>query len=61
MKLLHAIFIPAERDLQEAPSKTERYGTHYELIIGIGKDHVAHLTLDQDALIAFNAGEKLTI
>ena len=36
----------------EAPVETKRYGKHYEIIIGIGNDHVAYLTIDDDALKA---------
>ena len=32
-----------------APCKTQRHGAHYEVIIGIGRDHTATLTLDEDA------------
>lgn len=34
-----------------APYKTQRQGKHYEVIIGIGNDHIATLTLDEDAYI----------
>ena len=61
MKLDQAIYIPAGRELQDAPMKTERFGQHYEFIIGIGKDHVAHLVLDEEALIALNLGERITV
>ena len=61
MKLEQTIFIPSGRELCEASVKTERFGPHYELVIGIGKDHVAYLTLDQDALVALNSGEKVAV
>jgi len=32
-----------------APYKTQRAGKHWEWVIGIGKDHVAYLTMDDDA------------
>lgn len=35
------------------------YVPSVELIIGIGKDHVAHLVMTQEAFDALQAGEKL--
>lgn len=61
MRLEQPILIPAGRELSLAPNKTERYGAHYQLTIGIGKDHVAYLTLDEEALEALNLRERITI
>jgi hypothetical protein len=36
-------------DIGDAPHKTQRVGKHYEVIIAIGKDHTATLTLDESA------------
>lgn len=33
-----------------AASKTERFGEHYEVTVSIGNDHVARVTLDDEAL-----------
>jgi hypothetical protein len=33
-----------------APIKTLRHGVWYELIIGIGNNHTAHVTIDDEAL-----------
>jgi hypothetical protein len=61
MKLSQSILISGNRELYDAPNKVERFGNHYELVIGIGKDHVAFFTLDEEALVALNAGEKVTV
>ena len=34
---------------QPAPMKTSRTGKHWEWVIGVGKDHVAYLTMDDEA------------
>jgi len=36
----------------DAAAKTERIGQWYECVIGIGKDHVAYITLDDEAFKA---------
>jgi len=36
----------------DAPPKTQRAGKWYQLIIGIGNDHTAYVTIDDDALKA---------
>jgi len=36
--------------LQEAPETTEYYTKHYQLIVGIGDDHTATVTFDEDSL-----------
>ena len=41
-------------DLVEAPTKTERFGKHYEFIIGIGNDETATIILSDDALKALS-------
>jgi hypothetical protein len=56
-----AITIPANARLGPAASKTTRYGPHYEIIIGIGKDNVAYLTLDEDALKALQSGDEINV
>lgn len=33
---------------------------NYEMIIGIGKDHVAYLRMDKEAFEALQSGEKVT-
>lgn len=43
--------------LGEAPYKTERFGKHYSVLIGIGKDHTAELTLNEDALQVLLGGD----
>ena len=45
-------------DMQEAPSKTERYTKHYEWTIAIGKDEVATITMSEEA---FEELKKLTL
>ena len=37
---------------QQAPVKTERFGEHYEFIIGIGKDETASVTMTKEAFDA---------
>jgi len=32
-----------------APVKTERFGTHYEFVIGIGNDETASITMTKEA------------
>lgn len=36
-------------DKVDAPVKTVRHGKHYEFLIGIGKDHTAFITMDDEA------------
>jgi len=36
-------------NIGDAPHKTQRHGKHYEVIIAIGKDHSATLTMDEQA------------
>ena len=38
-----------EGDVNPAPEKVEYSTPHYELIIGIGKDHTASIFIDEDA------------
>ena len=42
----------AKGKLDAAPVKTERFGKHYSVLIGIGKDNHAELVLTDDALEA---------
>jgi hypothetical protein len=37
-------------ELLEAAKYTDRFGVWYEKVIGIGNDHVAYITLSDDAL-----------
>jgi hypothetical protein len=37
-------------ELHDAPVKTERHGKWYEVVIPIGKDHCAYLTMPEDTL-----------
>ena len=39
----------ANEDKHEAPVLTRRGGKHYEFILGIGKDHGAHVTMTDEA------------
>jgi len=41
-------------DLIEAPTKTERFGVHYEFIIEIGNDETASIILTKEALEALS-------
>lgn len=41
--------------------KVEFFTPTIELLIGIGKDHVAHLIMDEDAWDAFKSGEEISI
>ena len=36
-------------NIGDAPHKTQRHGKHYEVIIAIGENHTATLTLDEEA------------
>ena len=38
-----------EGNLNPAPSKMEFYTPHFEMVIGIGKDHSATLIIDEDS------------
>lgn len=38
--------------LQQAPDRTTRYVKHYSILIGIGKDNTAEITLTEEALEA---------
>jgi len=44
------ILIPLGSILSVAPRKIEYHSKHYDLLIGIGKDHTARLIIDEDAL-----------
>jgi len=37
--------------LTTAPCRTKCYGVWYEVVIGIGNDHTASLTIDKDSLM----------
>lgn len=38
----------------DSPRKTTYHTKHYQYVVGIGNDHVATLTIDEDALKALN-------
>lgn len=59
--ILKGFIIPDYATLSIAPTKTERNGLHWEIIIGIGNDHVAFLTIDDAALKALQSGEHVYI
>ena len=42
--------------IEPAPIKTQRNGKHYEILVGIGNDHTARVTLNEDALEALLSG-----
>lgn len=46
-KLLNLI---KDNSIMQAPATTQRSGEWHEIIITIGDDHVAYITLDDDAL-----------
>ncbi len=46
------IVIPAGMILHDAPRRTVRYEPFGEALIGFGKDHTAHFTIDLDAVKA---------
>jgi hypothetical protein len=39
-------------DIGPAPNRSEYYTPHYEVIVGIGKDHTAKIILDEGAYFA---------
>lgn len=39
-----------QNKLSAAPYKTVRTGKHYDVVIGIGRDHIANLVIDSEAL-----------
>ena len=41
----------SSNQLSAAAWKTERAGVHVEVVIGIGDDHIAYLTMDAEAYI----------
>lgn len=45
----------------KAGSKREWFVPTVEVVIGIGKDHVAYLTMDDDAWKALKKGQKINI
>ncbi len=36
-------------DIGPAPTRSEYYTPHYEVIVGIGKDHSAKIIIDEEA------------
>lgn len=57
------IHIPAnaEMTVNKAGQSTTWYVDNVEILIGIGKDHTATLTMGREAHVALMAGEKLQI
>jgi len=43
-----------------AAARTERFGVYFEMMIPIGKDHTAFLTINDEALKALTNGQKKT-
>lgn len=54
IRLPRSITIPRDTVLCTAPTKTERHGRWYQYVIQIGDNHVAYLTLDDDAIRALS-------
>lgn len=54
-KLINQERVANKGTLHDAPVKTERFGKHYSVLIGIGKDHTAEITLTDDALEALDS------
>jgi hypothetical protein len=59
--ILKGFIVPDYATLSVAPTKTKRYGIHWQVIVGIGSDHVAFITIDDEALKALQAGEHVNI
>lgn len=59
-KIPKTIIIPKGTKLSSVPTRIHFVEDVYELVIGIGKDHVAYLYLDQDALKALEEEEPQT-
>jgi len=57
LTLKRNIFIPANIILSSAPLERHYIEKHYELIIGIGNNHYATLTISESALRAVNSLE----
>lgn len=50
LELLMSLCRLSYDEFSYAPRVTSREGVWYQLVIGIGVDHVAYLTIDDDAL-----------
>ena len=59
--ILKGFIVSDYATLTEAPRTTERYGKHWEIVIGIGSDHCAYLTISDSALKALQRGEHTDI
>lgn len=59
--ILRGFTIPEYATLTKAPIKTERFGDHWEIVFGIGNNHVAFFTIDDKALKAYQSGEPVHI
>lgn len=61
-RLIRNLLIPRGSILSVAPSSTQHHIRHYELLIGIGKDHHAKLIISEPALMALqNLEAEVTI
>ena len=54
LELLRRLLRSNRDKVVTAAHTTKRHGKHYELVIGIGPDNVAILTLDDEALEALS-------
>lgn len=54
-KLGRTLILPSEANLIVAPTEIKYGEKHYELLIGIGKDHTASLLISESALEAMQA------
>ncbi len=51
--------IVAKSNMMAAPTTARRYGTHCEFLVAIGNDHIAEITMTQEAYDALMNGEAL--
>jgi hypothetical protein len=51
--MMRQIIIPAGTTLARAPRQTTYFEPHYEILLALGRDHVARLTVPESALRAF--------
>ena len=50
IELLAELIRRNQDNTHDAPSKREYFTPHYDVLIGVGKDHTADITLDHDAM-----------
>ena len=43
-----------DNEISDAPIRTMRHGKWHSIILSIGKDHIAEITLDDEALLELN-------